>query len=389
MVFTSDTSGCAIAELLYPCSSSILQPVFLSELGASELQEEEKALVEAMLHDKTARFFSTLGWIDQVVPWFETVCRTRLRSKKDITQLNAGTGSCLACFKTEDGQRFWLKATGERNHHELGVTVLLSELASPYLPKMIATRTDWNAWLMSGDADSITECPIDPVPCFRLLEDAVTSMAELQLRTVGHTIALREAGSISQDTTTLLGQLPGLFDFLYEAMAAQTSMKVPRLDKRRLEEICRIAEIACYRMEDLNLPLTIVHGDLNLPNILTHHGSCLFIDWCEAYIGCPLISLQHLMLLNRIENRDVKAFVDVLLKDRYKEIWSVTYDPAILDTGFLFMPLVAIISTLYGRGDWLHTPRRNNPRLQQYARTLARCMDREAKNPSLQEWLRH
>jgi len=53
------------------------------------------------------------------------------------------------------------------------------------------------------------------------------------------------------------------------------------------------------------------------------------------------------------------------------------------------MPILAAASTLYGRGDWLHSPRRNDPRRQSYARSLARHMDRAAREPRLLEALCH
>ena len=51
------------------------------------------------------------------------------------------------------------------------------------------------------------------------------------------------------------------------------------------------------------------------------------------------------------------------------------------------MPILAAASTLYGRGDWLTSPRRDDQCRQSYARSLARHMDRAAREPSLVEAL--
>jgi hypothetical protein len=74
-------------------------------------------------------------------------------------------------------------------------------------------------------------------------------------------------------------------------------------------------------MEGLAIPMTIVHGDMNYSNMLTGCRHCQFIHWYEAYVSTPFITLQHLLLLNKIENPEIKAFTDHLLKDKYKKVW--------------------------------------------------------------------
>jgi Phosphotransferase enzyme family len=380
---------CAIAELLYPNNSSELKAVPLGMIDDSELSEEERVQVASLLSDNSKHFFSTIGWLDQVALWLEAETGRKLTSKIDIEQYNAGGGFSLVCFHTEDEWRYWLKATGDPNAHELAITCLLSELGGAYLPEMIASRPAWNAWLMSGEAKPITELPADPLELFRLLEDAVESMAELQMRTEGRTADLLRAGAFDQSMESFQTRSGELFEYLHEAMAAQTSTKAAPIDKIRLEELRTIFEAACRRVEELDLPQTIVHGDMNYGNILTGCGHSQFIDWCEAYVGNPLITLQHLLLLNKVQNPELRQFMNSLLKDRYRTVWPAACDPAAIDEGFLYMPLLAVASSLYGRGDWLHSQHRDDARRWSYARSLARHLDRAARDPQLLEALCH
>lgn len=383
------SASCAIAELLHPNISSELRAVPLSMIGDSELSEKERAQVASLLSDSSKHFFSTIGWIDQAALWLEAETGRRLKSKIDIEQYNASGGFSLVCFHTEDEGTYWLKATGDPNAHELAITRLLSKLGGAYLPEMIASRPVWNAWLMSGEAKPITELPADPLELFHLLEDAVECMAELQMRTEGRTADLLKAGAFDQSVESFETRSGELFDYLHEAMAYQTSTKAPRLDKARLQELRTIFEAACRRVEELDLPQTIVHGDMNYGNILTGCGHSQFIDWCEAYVGNPLITLQHLRLLNRHENPELRQFLNSLLKDRYRTVWLAACDPASIDEGFLYMPLLAVASSLYGRGDWLNSQHRDDARRRSYARSLARHMDRAARDPGLLEALCH
>ena len=387
MLLDGASAYCAIAELLLAEGGSELKAVSLDMIETSELTEEQRLRIAMLLSDNTKHFFSTIGWLDQATLWLESETGRKLKSKKDIEQYNAGGGFSLVCFHTEDEWSYWLKATGEPNAHELAITRLLSQLGGDYLPEMISSRSAWNAWLMSGEANPIRELPSNPPDFFRLLEDAVESMAELQMRTEGHGHDLLQAGAFDQGKNVFQTHSPELFDYLHDAMASQTSTKAPRLNKARLQEIRTIVEAACDRMEDLNLPETIVHGDMNCGNILTGCGHCQFIDWCEAYVGNPLISLQHLLLFNKIENPMLRNFVNTLVKSKYRDAWLAVCDPAAMDEGFLYMPLVALVSSLYGRGNWLRGPTRDAPYRQRYARNLARHMDQAARAPELLETL--
>jgi thiamine kinase-like enzyme len=377
--------GGAVAELLGPNPSDELRLVESESIGIDELSEQQCALIGNVLAGETKSPFSQLGWIDEAVAWLEAATQRKLLSKSSIHQLNAGGAFSLIRLQTEDGQCYWLKATGEPNAHELSITFLLSELCGEYLPELISSRPSWNAWLALEGATQITELPTDPFKLSRLLEDAVEAMANLQMRTVGHRSELLNAGAFDQGIQIFQKHSAALFDYLEEAMSLQTSTKVPRLNRSRLQEIRTIFEEICRRMEALQLPETIVHGDLNYGNILNGCGHCQFIDWCEAYLGNPLIPLQHLLLLNRVENLKQRQFINQALQQRYRYAWRKAFDPARFDAGFVYMPSLAIASSLLGRGDWLASPNRGDPRRQSYARRLARHMDRAVSAPELLE----
>lgn len=378
---------CAVAELLVPDESTELTSVALNMIASSELSERNRFDLASLLSGDVHSSVSRVGWIDEAVAWVEAATRRKLPTKNCIEQYNAGGEFALVCFHTTDNSRYWLKATGEPNTHELPVTQLLSEVGAAYLPELIATKPTWNAWLTSGEAARITELPSEPDALFRLLKNAVESMACLQIATVDRGSDLLGAGAFDQGMDVLRRHSEALFDFLEEAMGLQTSAKVPPLAKSQLQEIRSIFEEVCRRTEDLNLPETVVHGDTNRGNVLVNCGHCQFIDWCEAYVGNPLIGLQHLLLMNKMENSELRTDINHGLRETYRAAWSGSCDPAAIEEGFLYAPLLAIASTLYGRGDWLTSAQRYLPHRQSYARSLARHMDRAAREPKLLEAL--
>ena len=382
---------CAVAEVLLSNGNNNLAVIELARLSTAILQEQQREQLELTLvrASSSGSPFTRIGWIEEAIRWLESETGKRLSSKSAIEQYNAGGYFSLIRFHTEDNCDFWLKATGEPNLHEYSVTACLTKLDPDHLPTLISTKPAWNAWLMSGEATQIPEVPAEPVNLFSLLEGAVESMAELQIKVEGNSLDLRDAGAFDQGMEVFEKHSEELFDYLEEAMSLQTSTKVTCLTKQRLQEIRTIFDEVCDCMDSLGLPETIVHGDLNCGNILAGVGHCQFIDWCEAYVGNPLVALQNLLLLNKVESPEVRNFINRILKQKYRIVWADNHDTTWFDEGFLYMPILAIASALYARGDWLNSPRRNDPRRQSYARMLARCMDRAAREPELLEALCH
>jgi hypothetical protein len=387
---SSDGSPCcAVAELLGSPKCTELRWSSFVELSSSALSESQRARLSSVLEGSRDSLnpFSQIGWIDEAIAWCEAKTSRSLAGRDGIYQHNAGGAFALVRFRMEDGWDYWLKATGVPNVHEHSITRYLSNVCGDFLPALIDTRAEWNAWLMSGEAIGIAVLPTDPYELLPIMEDAVESLARLQMKTSEQGLDLLEAGAFDQGLDIFQRNSEELFDYLEEAMSLQVSKRAPRLERLRLRELRKMLDEVCDRMSALDIPETIVHGDLNPGNIVTGSGHCQFIDWAEAYVGNPLITLHHLLMLNKVENLKARHFLNFVLKERYRNIWTAMCNPSSLDEGFRYMEFLAAASALYGRGDWLTTAARNDPGRQAYCRTLARHMDRAAKHPAFLEAL--
>jgi hypothetical protein len=381
------TAPCMVAELLMPRKSSDFKKVKLDQISRLELSEQERFEIVLLLDGKSKSPLSRIGWINDATTWIESATGRAFSSKTNIEQLNAGQGFALLGFSSDDGKHYWLKATGEPNTHEVSITLCLSKMCGEYLPEYIASKQEWNAWLMSGDSVRLPEWPLKPLALCHLLEDAVASMAEVQMKSAGRELELLEAGAFDQRLNGLSTHAGALFEYLEEAMSQQTSTKKARIERGRIHELRAIFERICARLEKLALPNSVLHGDMNFSNILMASQRCQFIDWCEAYVGNPLITLQHLLLLNRVGDVEFKSFIERSLKDKYRIAMSQLCDPAFIDIGFIYMPFLAACSTLYGRGDWLTRSFCDEPHRSSYARTLGHYIDQAAREPVLLEAL--
>jgi hypothetical protein len=367
-----------MVEILSPERHSSLTAVGINELARGEIASEEQQVVESILSDRANLLgpFSRLGWTDEVQDWIQDEVGHEIVFTGEIRQYNVARNFELARFLTRDGPAYWLKATGQPNVHEFSITRVLSELSPQYLPRRIGERADWNAWVMEDAGESL-----DSWTSFEF-ETAVVSMATLQKTTIGKTEELMKAGAANQRIAVLRTHLDEVFEYLMEAMSAQTSVRVPRVETDRIRQIAFVLQDACLHMENLRIPDTLIHNDMNSGNILFQGTRSIFTDWCEAGIGNPFFTTQYLCLLQPRGKQNLQALPEV-----WKQCWGDFLSAQQIEQALALTPLLAIFSYLYGRGTWLSSPQRNSYHIQAHARSLARHMDRAARSPKFLEAL--
>jgi hypothetical protein len=375
--------GCVVAQLLSTKDIEDWISVAFDQLSSAELTESERVTIQAISKrdagDRGA--FSRNGWIDEATAWVRQEVGSEVQLTGEVEQHNASGTFALVRFDTKNEPAYWLKATGEPNRHELGITAALAASCPDCLPPLVATRHDWNAWLMEEAGE-----PLEPEAKGSVLRDVVLSMARLQTSTASNTEQLLAAGATDQRMPVLRRCIGEIVAYLEHAMDQQVSTRVPRLAPLRLHKIGRILKDAWRVMEELGIPDTVIHNDMNRGNILVRRDVCVFTDWSEACVGPPCLTLQRLLMLLPGSDRDTEA-ERYRLKQAYSRYWLDCLPSWKLDIAFALMPLLAPASYLYGRGDWLRSKDRFNPELQGYARSIARQMDRAARSASLLETL--
>ena len=379
------STPCVVAELLKTDTRIHFSAASVDDISNADLPGPERTKVQRVLGDEVINPFSRVGWIGEAVAWVESKTGRRLCGKDGIDQHNAGGAFTLLHLLMEDGAGYWLKATGAPNSHERQITELLSRLCPQCLPRIVAEKPEWNAWLMTGGGSGLTSLPSDPDDLVQLLGQTVQSLAELQMGTVGRESLLFGAGAFDQRLDVIQRNADALFAYIAEAMSLQISTKAPRIGAGRLKELREILHKACDHAECMGIPPTILHGDMNLGNLVFTEGSCQFIDWSEGYVGHPLVTLQHLLLLDPVENLAVKTRVDEALKGIYRATMSALCDPLVLTDGFACMDFLAAASVLYGRGNWNEGDLRKDSPPLGYVRSVARHMDRSAREPAFRE----
>lgn len=368
-----------VAELTNPTLPPHFHLADPFTIPSVELAEGELVELELILGRRGCDGISRIGWIHDALVWIEDATGSKLYEQSLVEQFNAGRGFALLRVPGEGGRAFWLKATASPNEHERELTKCLSSLCPDSLPVWIAEKPAWNAWLMKDEAGhGGSQTPAD-VDIARQLRSAVTSMAKLQLRTIGCENELFTAGANDQRTNVLRADAALLFSYLSEALEEHGPSDPNGISLQDLRNIREAFESACDRLDSAGCPATIIHGDMNRGNLLFSTSGCKFIDWSEGYIGFPFVTLQHILLMNTVQDASYRASLDQEIKDLYCEIMRDGLTSAQLEAGLACMALLGAASAVYRRGDWLLTEARYDPRRHEFSRLLVRHMKNAAR----------
>jgi len=378
-----DSVHCAVVEIMSSETHDSLAAASIDKIAAEEMTSEEREAIKAILagNGSTRGPFSRIGWIQEAMEWMRAEVGHEIPFTAEIHQYNAGAAFALVRFAAETGPAYWLKATGEPNVQEFHITRKLAELCPEFLPHRIAAREDWNAWVMEDGGLSLRENLT-----LSALEEAVVTLALLQQQSISRLSELRDCGCRDQGLNSILDHLDEIMAYLEEVMAQQISTKAPRLGQEQLHRLARILRDAFEHMWSLEIPDALVHGDLNLGNILFDGERCVFIDWAEGYVGNPFLTFESLVAHLRTSDKQAAVWVPHL-RDLYKIQWLGTLSSSRLERAFTLAPVLAIAATLFGRGDWLASSRRNDPAIAAYARSLARKIHGIAREQDLWEQL--
>ncbi len=384
--FENSFCPCAVMELLSVEIPTPLRAVDLHHV--TNLSEREMASLIALLHEESPSSLLRVGWIYEAVAWVEQTTGDRICSISELEQLNAGANFALIRFPMQSGRSYWLKATAHPNHHEQAITSYLSKLSPGCVPEVLAVHPTWNAWIVPDRSAKDWQSPLNEKRRLRLLDRAVGAMAALQRRSIGHVADLLSVGAFDQRLEVLLADSALLFEKIGAAMSLQTSTKVPRIEGLQLHELHEAFDSTCEYLCTLSISNTVLHGDMNSGNVLWGEETCQFIDWSETYVGHPLVTLQHLLLLNCPDNDQLKSKWDRILIERYRVAMRGAIESDAFERAIVCMPMIAAASALYGRGAWLRAPLAETLYRQSRIRTLARYMDRASRDPELQSLIR-
>jgi len=338
----------------------------------SEVVERSLALLDDYRQGRLSGAFARPGWLQEVTEWIQTQAASAgLKLNGNFRQLNAGPTFSLIRFET-DGPALWFKAAGKPNLKEYSATHVLAKHFPAYIPRLMASREDWNAWL-SFEVEGVHLTEKTDIATWRKTAQA---LAELQISSSGQGLHLLDAGLRDVRTGSLLSLTGPFFDLVTELMTQQEKKSPPPLSFRELRDLRNQLEQELQQFAQSEIPDTIGHFDFNSGNILIKEDQCVFLDFAAAGVGHPFLSLEY--LLEQFRKLHGTTEEESALVSTYTDAWLRLVPEQTIRPDLALAPLVAVFAYAASSQAWRDSKRLEEPSLRGHLRSLTRRMHREA-----------
>jgi Phosphotransferase enzyme family len=351
-------------------------PVAALDSNAFEDKREYETLIACIARlngsSNTSGPFEQFGWFSRLTAWIDqSIATYGLRLTGAFRQLNASPAFSLIRFET-NGSAVWFKAVGEPNLHELPVSRCLARFYPDFVPKILAVREEWNAWLTA----EVQGTHLDSNSNLCEWTAVTRTLANLQISSVNDTLHLIEAGCKDVRPRNLVQEVEPFLEVVAELMDQQTKPSPAPLSRAELAALGAQVRDALSAYADLEIVNTLGHLDFNPGNTIVLRDGCVLLDWAGACIGPPFLTFQFLLeRLHQLRPTE-ESWTHRLLSD-YSDTWRSFLTPGEITEAIAAAPLLAVFTYATANGAWRDSNLLRNSN-GAYFRSLARRIDREA-----------
>jgi hypothetical protein len=199
-------------------------------------------------------------------------------------------------------------------------------------------------------------------------------LASVQLQFIGEEDGLLALGCCDWRVPRILAVLDMFFDVMEEKMQEQPSEPPHKLSRSEMRELKVLCKDCCHRLDDLEVPNTIAHGDFSPHNVIVSDGSPILLDWAEAYVAFPFISWEYFKS-RMVKDCPERADWQNRMAESYTHSWVAKIGRDRVGRCLQLSPAIAVlVSALYGID---RSREREHSRSNQVKRSLMRRLQRE------------
>jgi Phosphotransferase enzyme family len=372
-----------VAEHWRKCGESCVPTswVELSTISPSDFRDrgDHTALCRAVDHprsrdgDSQDGPFVRLGWFKEFRNWLEAALDNRgLHLRQDFQQVSASPSFSLIRCET-DGPAVWFKAVGEPNLREFHIASLLAERFPRFVPRLLASRPEWHAWV-SEETVGTTLNEVKDILCWQV---AAARLADLQFASRTDVAPFLSAGAHDLRIARLCDLVGPFFRAVLNLMKRQKKIPPAVLNESELTVLEARVFDALALLKELGIPSSLGHLDLNPGNVIVSSDDCRFLDWAEGYVGPPFLTLEYLLQHYRRTTETADA-LDQNIAHVYYKRWEDLVPPDVLVEARAVGPLVAVFAYAVADEAWMQPEQLEEPENAGYLRSLARRMWRES-----------
>ena len=287
------------------------------------------------------------GWWTRCSAWIGRAMQTAgLGQPRRIEQIRAWEFSGVLRIEADQGT-YYCKLLPPAYAAEPALVQQLAQWQPARVPDVVAVDAEAR-WLLLRACDGQSLEDGAPLPDW---ERAACAYAELQLTSSQHLPTLRALGCRDRDLLTLRSLIGPLLDD-DAALRLDAEHGLAEDELSRLRTLAPRLEAACAELAASGLPTALEHGDLWASNVYVGPHDVAVIDWTDASLAHPFLSLSPLLQSARWATELSRTpDAEQRIVDAYLEPWSARASLAQLRHLLaLARPLAAVhIATTYWR----------------------------------------
>ena len=278
---------------------------------------------------------SPTGWHERALRWIESNLSPDPTGQPwRIAQIRSWSISSVSRLTCAD-RRLYFKASPRYFASEVAVTRDVADRFPEVSPQLVAVEPD-EGWMLMEDLGDLTLSKADDPELWR---ETMRTIARVQQ---GYANDWRALDALNLERRTTGAIVDALADWTQDPSRAALRM-FPEENQAalgRLEPSLGRIESMARRLEELGLPQTLEHGDLDSTNVFIRNGAPVLMDWSDACVSHPFYTP-----LTPAQARRYPEFVDAYLRE-----WAYHASMESLRRGFeIAKPLAALESAFHYR----------------------------------------
>jgi hypothetical protein len=252
-------------------------------------------------------------WLDSAVGWIdERLAELGLEAAGSVEQRLVRPWSTLLVVPASGGD-LWFKACMPALAHEVTVVEVLGRRRPDALPELLAVDRE-RGWMLQRHGGTQLREVLEREPGFGRWQEILPLYAELQLDAAADAGELLRAGAPDRR----LERLPAAFE---ELLGTQRGLA--RGEAEGLLALAPRVRELCAELAGIGVPETIQHDDLHSGNVLVRDGGYAIVDWGDACVAHPFLTLHVTMRVLAYElGLDEGAPELDRYRDAYLEPWT-------------------------------------------------------------------
>ena len=253
------------------------------------------------------------AWLVEVRAWLDSVVGARIVALAPVKEMPWGA---VLAVETGSG-RLYFKAAGPRGRHETRLIEDLARAAPALVPPVLAID-HWRAWMLLGDAGQLLR-ERTPVSQVAILEAMLPAYAAMQRATAARATAWLDAGTSDRR----VDRLPTLLAEVLDGRSRIGPIAIDDDERGAYLDALPRLEAVCGELAATEVPAALDHADLHGTNVVVAEGRGRVIDWGDAGITHPFVSMfvPYQFVVRQLPGPD-RLWAVLRLRDAYLDGWG-------------------------------------------------------------------